>query len=97
MGEIGKTQNGVETEAVPTDEGALDPGAELVQKALGNQVFGEKRFLHEVISTVRRMRSQLWLRRQPRCAVSPVANLRYDERRSGKTRLTVEYAGEDPM
>ena len=52
-----RTEAGVEAEAIPTAQSALDQRAKLVDKALGNEVFRQKVFLHKDTSTTRRPRS----------------------------------------
>ena len=59
LGRKQRPEAGVEAEPIPTTERALDQRAELVHKAFGNEVFGQKWFLHKHSSTTRRPRSQL--------------------------------------
>src|SRR6266496_3301981 len=54
-----RTEAGVEAESIPTTQGAVDQGTKLVHKGFGNEVFGQKWFLHKHSSTKRRPRFQL--------------------------------------
>ncbi len=66
LGRKQRPEAGVESEPIPTTERALDQRAELVHKALGNEVFGQKWFLHKHSSTTRRPRSQPSIRPERR-------------------------------
>ena len=66
LGRKQRTEAGVEAEPIPTTQGALDQGTKLVHKAFGNEVFGQKWFLHKHSSTTRRPRSQPWIRPERR-------------------------------
>src|SRR6266705_3937600 len=66
LGREERPQAGVEAQAIPPAQSALDQRAELVHKAFGNEVFGQKWFLHKHSSTTRRPRSQPWIRPERR-------------------------------